>query len=572
MIQLARDAACTPIGAPCPAGTFPPPTGPATYVLPGALPPRTGTSTAPFATIDEALAADTTGTILLGKGVHAEFLAVGRSVELRGACTTETIVEGGAVSGGFVALIDLSVTAALDLQGAEARTEGVRLAAPISAGNGSILTGERVHFADTGTTALHIEGSSATVTNAIFTGVRHAAVAAGAMLVLEDVVVSRTSSVAIASATSTVAIRRSILERTTGHAVTAGDCAVIIEDTIVRDTAPSSTDDGTGVHVEGGTLEVARARIEHHASGAIRARHAGVSLADVVVRDVYHAVRFVRGVSLSAATVSIDRLALYETHGWALAMTLGSSGTARDVTIEQIGASSPTNDGKGVAIGGSVGPLVLERVSIADAFQDGIAVAQGPNDVTLRDISMARVGLTARIGKGIFFNDDPQRAVVERVLITDVREVGILAQDGADVSIADLDVSRAGAPALFLASATATVARMRARETAGGIVAYLESVVGATDVTLEDMRAGDTRFPGHGFESGGDDLVVSRFSVDGCAAAGVFSLGADRTRSSSGRVRGCVFGASVPDGFPIGALLVGTDLGGNGAPLEIRPP
>jgi hypothetical protein len=111
------DAACSPIGDPCPAGDYAtglPAASPILYVMAGAAAGGSGSMAAPFGTLQEAMAHATPGTILaLGRGRFAESIALGDGVTLWGACVGASTVAGsialapGAHQG---ALKDLTVT------------------------------------------------------------------------------------------------------------------------------------------------------------------------------------------------------------------------------------------------------------------------------------------------------------------------------------------------------------------------------------------------------------------------------------------------------------------------------
>src|SRR4051794_35424727 len=84
------DAACAELG-PCPSGRFAAGLDPALYVDPSASPGGSGTMTAPYPTIAEALMHAGSGgaRIALSKGTHAaSATAIDRAIELAGACAS----------------------------------------------------------------------------------------------------------------------------------------------------------------------------------------------------------------------------------------------------------------------------------------------------------------------------------------------------------------------------------------------------------------------------------------------------------------------------------------------------
>ena len=89
---------CTLIGSPCPAGEFPealPAGATVLYVRAGAT-GGDGSATAPYGTVDEAIAVATPGTIIaLAKGTHPGGFRLTLAVTLWGACAAETTIMAG---------------------------------------------------------------------------------------------------------------------------------------------------------------------------------------------------------------------------------------------------------------------------------------------------------------------------------------------------------------------------------------------------------------------------------------------------------------------------------------------
>lgn len=222
-------SACAPPGAVCPSGEWPvaPDDGRALLHVREGASGGDGSSGAPFGTIAEALAAaPASARILLARGAYDAPPSVDRAVELRGACSAETLVRGAlrlAAAGASVKDLAIDAGSGPALAVVEdARVGGLRIAGAVA------VTGAALEVEDT-----IVDAEAAVAVEA--TG--------GAALGLVTTTISGESGISIEEGTLT--LRAVAVRRTHGTGVrlgagarTAGAAALVVE--------PS---EGTGIEI-----------------------------------------------------------------------------------------------------------------------------------------------------------------------------------------------------------------------------------------------------------------------------------------------------------------------------------
>ena len=189
--QGAGDAQCRPIGDPCPsAGPFPPgrsTTSTTVFVLAGAAGPADGSREHPYATLREGSAeAERRGAraLVLGRGSYAEGLSLSGTVDVVGACSAETIIQGtltltahrGRVANLSVAARD--VAPLVVERGSHSALEGVQITASSSISDDShvfdsalAVLGSALLLPDAGRWGLH--GARLSLTDSTYRGQLH---------------------------------------------------------------------------------------------------------------------------------------------------------------------------------------------------------------------------------------------------------------------------------------------------------------------------------------------------------------------------------------------------------------
>lgn len=310
------EAACAPIGSPCPAGDFAdaPAGATAVYVRPGAA-AGDGTRERPFSRIADALARAPAGaTIMLAKGRYDEAVEIARDVSFVGACAAETewiatspglgayavvLVTRGTVSIRDVRIADAPV-AGVWVEGASATValESVRIERTTQSGLvstiGAHLNATRVAVVDTRPRAdgfgrgLSVEDGAEAVLDHVLLERNHDSGASGfgGHLVMRDSVVRDSMPSAgfgarglEASTASTARLERTVIERTHGAGVMANDGSSLeLDRVVVRDTSAGADDAGRAVVANGSTLVVTASVIERQVQVGIGAFFPGAML------------------------------------------------------------------------------------------------------------------------------------------------------------------------------------------------------------------------------------------------------------------------------------------------------
>ncbi|MBW2462647.1 MAG: right-handed parallel beta-helix repeat-containing protein [Deltaproteobacteria bacterium] len=484
---------CLPIGTPCPVGDFAEdlPTGsPTLYVLAGAV-GGDGTRTAPYGTIDDAMASSSPGTVIaLAKGSYDAPVQLSPGVTLHGACAAETIISSSTPSdlAGVITIMGADAQVrnltigpsrrpgvwvegagrGLHLRGVEVRgTENVG----IVVFTGALLTAEGLRVAGTdprsdlrfGRGLIVQAGASATLSRAIFEGNHDVAVSAsqpGTTLALTDVAVRDTLgrrsegdrgwgfSVSLgASATVT----RTIFERNRDLGVGAfdPDTTVEITDAVVRDTRPRESDGagGGGILVElGASAVITRLVVEDNRQSGILVDQLGSTLAltDAVVRGTLSREndgRFGRGLSLQFGASAMVARAVFEANRdiGVFANNEGTTLALTDVIVrDTLTRESDGEFGRGVSV--QVGASVTVTRAIVERSRDVGVLADGPGatailvDTVVRDTLSQEIDGRFGMGVGAYAN-----AVVrlERFDIVGAALCGVQIATGGQMDLLD---------------------------------------------------------------------------------------------------------------------------------------
>ncbi len=450
------DAACTPVGAPCPTGDFPeelPTDVEVLYVLSSAPAGGDGSEGSPLMTITDALNVASRGTVVaIGKGSYDEALRVGPGITLWGACARETRVTASSpgsfvqgivtVPSADVQLKNLSVGPA-NLSGvvvfgtrASVSIDGLLIDGTQKYGlivnNGAHLEGRELSISGTRSDAtgrfgrgLVAEVDSVVELSRVFLSRNHEigvfVNGDGTSLTLSDVVVEDTQERASDGAGgqglnvqsgAAVAVTRALISgnRSLGVFVEGDGTSLTLSDVVVEDTQERASDGagGRGLNVQSGaTVEVTRALISGSRDLGVFVNGDGTSLtlSDVVVEDTQErASDGTGGQGLNAqsgATVEVTRALISGNREFGvLAAGSGTSVRLSDVVVgptdEQACAPTTCADSPyGVGLAGvSQANLVAIRFEALDSALCGVLVQDdGQVDLSLGQVSGSPIGV-----------------------------------------------------------------------------------------------------------------------------------------------------------------------------------
>ncbi len=493
---------CAPVGDACPTGSFRddfPAGAHVLYVQAGASSGGDGTEAAPFATIADATAAATPGTIIaLAAGDYDEAVVLRDGVELWGTCAAQTHLTVTTPAFATVTLLgtgtavrDVSIsgdTSGLVVEGRAAATiDGVAIEGATTAGMEVRMDGQATlddvvirdtqtsptdHFSAWGLlvdTGGRVVASRLAVERCGFGGV--GAYSAGSSLMLADSVVADTKPVDLAydamhvtgfgiitggGATST--LDRVVVERATFAGITAGSGGRVDGSSVlVRDTRPNTGpfDRGYGVEVQAsGTVHLERSRLVQSvgvAAGALGS-DAGVELIDSIVEDTAANASGYDGFGGSATgggSVSLTRVLVRRCETDALIATdAGSKLDLTDVAATDTRPQPTDHNGADGLYLDSSGSATVQRVLIDGASLAGIEDL-APGSLTGTDLTVRNVGPTTGSA------------------ITGIG-VGLSVESGAQVDLTRLAISHATGLGMIVygASTKATVHDLRIESTA----------------------------------------------------------------------------------------------------------
>lgn len=434
-MHVPGDAICSPVGSDCPADGWPAdlPAADVIFVAPDAAGGGDGSRAAPLPTIAEALSRAGSGTtIALATGSYAEAVVVTTAgVTLRGACASDTIVEGAEATDGIVveavevALRDLTVRSFRRAAGA----------------------GE-----DEGTWAVRVaEGASATLDSLVLApseaGLLGLGTVSGRDLRIDD---ARGYAIAAFGESADVELSRVAVERMVGfQAVGArGGARLAISDCGIRRVMPFDAGFGGGGigGDQGARVEIRRCAVHDLLSFAILSNTG----AQVLVEDTYIArVEPDRLRNNGAGLIGFERAGLVarrttvEDAYIPMIVQKDSVVLVEDVVF-RLGDERASAPGKPVPFDLRMNPgsdVTLSRVAIRD-LPGGLSAIGPLTSVHLADVSVARarpdeVGLA---GNGLIAL---RSAIIDgaRVSLVRTRNVAAYAHGpGTRIDVADLEV------------------------------------------------------------------------------------------------------------------------------------
>jgi hypothetical protein len=400
---LPGDAACLPIGDPCPtSGDYAPglpASSPILYVKTGAPAGGNGSVGAPFSTVGAAMAQATPGTIVaLARGRYAEPVFLADGVTLWGACVGGSTIAGTITIGGGThqsAIKDLSVSQSPDdailnkEPGAKVTLDGVILDGAGLRGMTSLsatISGRNVLIRGSGSNALGVgSGGSIILSRAdISSSPQPLVLAFGGELILSDSAIhdiTGTSAVGLfARSGATVRAARTAIERVGGPAVDVSDpgTRLEVEDVVVRDTVAGP---GEGLWATmGATLVGSRILVERTQSRGLNAEQgASVDLSDVAVRYTLGrppARNGGLGATVgSTSTMALERALLSHNRDTGIYVNgFGALGTFTDLTLQDTASEESSKmSGYGLACAGG-GAVHLVRTRLVRNRTAGLSV------------------------------------------------------------------------------------------------------------------------------------------------------------------------------------------------------
>lgn len=499
-------AGCEPVGSACPAGDYPSDLstdGTVVFVRAGGA-SGDGTIAAPYATIAEALAAATTGTtIALAPGTYAEAIAVPEGVTVRGACAATTVLAPAAGPEPAVSLVDRSSLrdvrvaptgrAGVRVRSGEARLESVVVSGAqyegVRVDGGALLAARSLAVENVGPNALGraaggivaLAGSSVDLERVVVRGAVGFGIVASyapTMLRAVDSAVYGTQADAVSEMSgfgiaivwgATASLARVATEGNAGVGIAVigegssatGDHLVARRTTVARD--------GTGYGMHAGrlaSLSVSRSLVEQDALGGVLcASGATMQIADSVVRD--H-----RPFGVSAeerCSLTIDRALVARSGDASIALLFGSIADLRDLTVrDTTDGPVPGVYGRGIHVQDR-STVTMARVLVERAMEAGVGVLS--STATIEDLEVRSVEGGPALSSGIWTVESTtsiRRAAIERVAdlgaiilrgaatFEDVAlrdtgttlrrtdQIGIFADDAADVSLARICLERTG--------------------------------------------------------------------------------------------------------------------------------
>ncbi len=488
---------CRPVGDACPTGRFADtlPSGAATiFVDPTAAAGGDGSMGAPFSSLSSVrwTSLSSGDVVALSKGSHEGTIPLRGGVTVIGACARDTILTGVDAPVPAVVLaastgepgtlrnvtIDAPRQAGVSTDGAHAiAVEGVVVHGTTPFGvvsySGGEMTLSDVAISDTvagdagggypiSVTDGHLSAERVVVQRGMEAGM---VLAIDAAAELEDVAILDTEPNAARLVGRGMILQQGAQVSASGLymsgnrelSIDAHDAAttLTLEDVVIADTQPAERGGtgGGGILLKGGVqLTATRMLVANGTDDAIYAEGGAVTLGQVVLRDMEptastgllgRGIELQGGVALTATQVMIDRV-----HEIGLYALGSSTADLTDFLIRDV-AARPSDDTKGVGLvvrdGASLtaARLVVERAVEVGILVDFEGTSAALSDCLVRDIQARPTDNTK--GRGV----QVQRGAsldAERLRIERVFELGVVAADGASVTVSDVAVSNVAYP------------------------------------------------------------------------------------------------------------------------------
>lgn len=572
--RLPGRAACEPVDDACETTTFP--TGlddrrTIRYVRAGAS-GGDGTEAAPFATIAEALASATSPlTIALAAGEYETQAALPDDLELRGVCA-ETVVLTHADA--TEPALRVRPGSRLAIEGVTMRTGDVALL------SGGELVVRAIAIEGAATAGIAMIGGTLEASRVSIRGTRTDADGRfGRGLSFESGTRARLDTI--------------VIEGSHDNGIGAGR-DVVIEGSVIaiRDTSPNGAGRfgaGLGLY-ERSTATLRELAIERAAEGGVIVDEGSeITLEDAAVRDVVSEASMAngRGVFVRSGTARLRRVLIERASGAAIYATDRATLALTDVVCADTRLSGDFAAGLGV-IDGTV--ATVDRLGVLGAAWMGIVTLASDASLDARDVIVRRVEIAQNLGEGLVAGEGA-RVSIARVSIEDTHALGVMAYGtGTTVALTDARIQRVretteygvGRGVEADVGATITLTRAIVDDVVDtGIVAFGMLEAG-TVVSLEDVRVTNVRerscvsttCPTEGGGSGvaavfGGVITAQRLEVIGAPLCGVQVAVAGSLDVTSGTISESSIGACVQiEGYDLSRVVDGVEYRGNERNVE----
>lgn len=509
----------------------------------------TGTASAPFATIGDALAVAAAGVlVVVGAGTYDEAVTLPASVSLRGACARDTRIAHSTrdTTPATVRVVGAGVTVS------DVQLGGARVGLLVDAGGVATITGVLVDRATETGLRVH-RGGRATIRDLVVARtitdpddhqsafgivVELAGVAtaqrvvvsdtksygiildgSGSELTVDDVAVLDTGSTegsatygvgAGAQAGAHLTLHGAVVERAhvAGLSVGVAGATVDADDVVLRSIAADGRGTaGAGVlAASGGVAHLRRVLVEQAIQGVRVESGASVDAEDVVLRTLAGDPAFTaagdgEGIAARNSTITASRVWIEHAGYFGVGVVGAGSGRFTDVTVRACLGGLAGDGGAGVVVQGGAA-VEVTRARFEHNREVSANAAEAGSSLRLTDVSILETAprsSDAALGRGIA-SQSGAAVEVERVLVRGSTSVGVIALTDATLSGTDLEIrdTRAGEGGRFVGvgigldlqvRASATLRRVRIGESRGfGVKADFQS----GPVLLEDLWVHDT--------------------------------------------------------------------------------
>jgi parallel beta helix pectate lyase-like protein len=598
--ELLPETGCAPIGAACPRGEWSealPRGAPVRYVRAGAPAGGDGSIGAPFATISDAIAGATPGSVIaIGRGSFRENIALPPGVALIGACAAATTIAGVVLArAGAGEIRDLAI-AETTTTGASIRAIGPATSLALSGvevrgGRGLGLAAESASEISIRGSALRDNaqgglfltgGARADVTRTSFERNGRAQIlATAATATLTDVIVRDGPSLGVhAGESARIDIRRAALLSNHGAGIAAIDRArVTLSDGLVRRTLDLGlfrrNVSGALIAADGGRIDVARALVDDNDThGAIVLDGAELYLLDVIVKDT-HRLRQVdlygdAIVANYASRIEGARIVVLRPEASAILIVGGSIGVFRDVVAQRT-VDEPTLTNGGESIVAASATIALSRARIELPIGAGVAAvgngspacdlrADAPAYARLEDIEVdgtqPRPPPFESLGYSIYAHCDAHLAIARgRFLrsgsgvLFDIEGMSFMESQFPSVVLEDIAVGGSNNDGIYVGNGNARFQRVSVDHVAArGVVAGNGAVLTASDLSVTEAAFGLVVIDPQ------PHVAIDTFVFARTSMSGVFFENGD-LRLRRGRIADNPVGIQVFPDRPLASLL-----------------
>jgi len=580
------EAACRPIGDPCPAGDFADgivDDGTVVYVRAGAA-SGDGSRATPFGALSEvrwtSLAAGT--TVALARGMYEGTLPLRAATRVVGACAGETLVVGPAAP--IASLVSVTTSGEPAVVRNLTITDSLGFGAVAEGGRRLSLEGVIVERANEVAVMASGTGAEITMTSVVIRDTRTAD-RFGRGIVAQEAGRIEASFVLVEG------------NRDTGVFASDSGSEIVISDSVVRDTLPQRDDDtgGRGIGVQtAARLEATRVLVEGNREAGMYISESECALMDVIVRGTRAQERGGtggHGLELRfGAHAEISRLLVAENEDVGIFISDPDTSARLDGVVMRNAEAAPSGgSGGGGLVVAEEADVEATRLLVADNGGTGVYVSGGAT-LTLTDTAVRGTESETVGGRGVNVQHGA-RLTASRLLVTDSREAAMFIGD-ADVVLRDAllrDTRARASDGVFgrglnvQGSSTLDAERIRVEASREfGIVA-----TGGASATMRDASIVGTerascaattcaaRPYGYGAAAVAGALDLLRFEVRDAATCGVFLAGDSAMPGptdvdlAEGVVAESEIGAYVQiEGYDLMRLTNGVEYRDNGANLD----